>query len=236
MKNESGLQKGSALWGLSQSPCIQQRSSAKHQTGDTVAVTVDNEGRPVVNLPTGEGVAEGIGVGMSGYPFTEASDPAGTIRSAFITLPGQGQLIGFSFSKGLATGITAGKSQAINAAIKAAKEAVAAAKKELDERSPSKVAATIGRYFTEGMAGGIENERAVAALRNASRYAARAAAGVASSMVYHNNQRTVNHNNATSNATVNVEKLYVRDQNDVRSISLELAQLNKMELAARGVR
>ena len=32
------------------------------------------------------------------------------------------------------------------------------------------------------------------------------------------------------------EKLYVRDQNDVRSISLELAQLNKMELAAKGVR
>ena len=47
--------------------------------------------------PIGEGVAEGIGVGMSGYPFTEASELASTIKSAFITLPGQGQLIGFNF-------------------------------------------------------------------------------------------------------------------------------------------
>ena len=173
---------------------------------------------------------------MSGYPFSEASGLAATIKSAFITLPGQIQLIRYNFSKGLATGITAGKSGMINAAIKVAKEAVAAAKRELDERSPSKVAARIGQYFTEGMAGGIESEKAVAAIRNASRYAAKVATGVASNTVYHNNQRTVNHNNATSNATVNVEKLYVRDQNDVRSISLELAQLNKMELAAKGVR
>ena len=65
---------------------------------------------------------------------------------------------GLNFSYGLANGISAGSSAAISAAIAVASSALAAAKRELDERSPSKKTREFGQFFSKGLALGIKDE------------------------------------------------------------------------------
>lgn len=65
--------------------------------------------------------------------------------------------IGVNFSKGLASGITAGKSDVINAAQGVSDSAVNAAKNKLKIKSPSQVMRDeVGKYISLGMASGIE--------------------------------------------------------------------------------
>jgi hypothetical protein len=65
--------------------------------------------------------------------------------------------VGLDMSKGLARGITAGKSSVISAAIAVATAAIAAARATLGIQSPSKVFAEMGTMMMVGMAQGIEN-------------------------------------------------------------------------------
>lgn len=64
---------------------------------------------------------------------------------------------GLNFSIGLANGIAAGRSEVINATIRVAAEGLAAAKRTLDEHSPSKATYKMGRFFDLGMANGISD-------------------------------------------------------------------------------
>ena len=58
---------------------------------------------------------------------------------------------------GLASGISAGNSLAVDAAVNMAKSALAAAKEELGIHSPSRAFMAIGRYIGEGLANGIRD-------------------------------------------------------------------------------
>jgi tape measure domain-containing protein len=62
---------------------------------------------------------------------------------------------GSGMSAGLANGILAGRSNVINAAIKVASDALAAAKRELDSHSPSKKFEKLGRDSDQGLINGL---------------------------------------------------------------------------------
>ena len=90
----------------------------------------------------------------------------GTVRSAVSALMNaaknaanglgsHGYTIGLQFSAGLARGITAGQNGVASAAAQVAKAAAEAAKKNLDVRSPSRVATWIGKMFDTGLAKGL---------------------------------------------------------------------------------
>ena len=64
--------------------------------------------------------------------------------------------IGRNFSSGLASGIRAGQSGVISAAINVAKAAAAAAKSALAIHSPSRVTRELGEYFDLGFIRGVE--------------------------------------------------------------------------------
>lgn len=65
---------------------------------------------------------------------------------------------GVNFDSGLAAGIRAGASQAINAAASVASQALEAAKRALAIRSPSRKMMEVGQYFDQGFVAGMENE------------------------------------------------------------------------------
>lgn len=65
--------------------------------------------------------------------------------------------VGLNMALGLAKGIREGMSEVINAAIEVAREAIIAAKEELDINSPSKVFQEIGKNVDEGLAEGIND-------------------------------------------------------------------------------
>ena len=78
-----------------------------------------------------------------------------------------------------------------------------------------------------------ETEAQARAIQNASRYLTSVAqTGVSSNYAY--DQRRTYNQNAVS--TIQVERLYVRDEQDVRSLAIEIAQLTKRQQAAVGAR
>ena len=111
--------------------------------------------------PTGSDVAAGLGVGMQQYSFDgDTAAVAALIQSSMSSSlsPSEMQSIGKNFSAGLASGILAGRSGVIRAAIEVAKAAAAAAKAALDIHSPSGVTEGFGEYFDLGFVKGIRNE------------------------------------------------------------------------------
>lgn len=69
---------------------------------------------------------------------------------------------GYNMALGLAQGIAAGRSEAVNAARDLASEAVQAAMDVAEIASPSKVMKRIGRWYSEGLAIGIEEDAPLA--------------------------------------------------------------------------
>jgi hypothetical protein len=75
------------------------------------------------------------------------------------TVDGDGKAIGKNLSSGIAVGIRNNKYEAINAAVSAVKDAITAAKKAGEIRSPSRKAAReIGKPFAQGIGVGFEDE------------------------------------------------------------------------------
>ena len=78
----------------------------------------------------------------------------------------------------------------------------------------------------------LESKAQAKIIQNAARYLTGAAqAGVVSSS--YDNRRTYHQDQSV---TIQVDKLYVRDEKDVRSLAIELAQFNKTQYAGMGVR
>ena len=122
--------------------------------------------------PVGADVAAGIGEGaaqydFSGYGATIASNAENAISGS---LQSAGSTAGKMFSAGLASGIGAGRSRVIQAAISVAKAAINAANATLEIKSPSRAMMRAGRYFSEGMAIGIDQaaHNAIAAAKRLS--------------------------------------------------------------------
>ena len=79
----------------------------------------------------------------------------------------------------------------------------------------------------------LESKAQAKIIQNAARYLTGAAqAGIGSNSSY-DNRRTYHQDQSVS---VQVDKLYVRDEKDVRSLAIELAQFNKTQYAGMGVK
>ena len=137
---------------------------------------------------------------------------------------------------GLKAGINAGRFGVIAAMRLAARAAVNSAKAELKIASPSRVFRDeVGRMAMKGLGQGalLESKAQAKVIRNAARFlSGEAQAGVGGSASY-DNRKTYNQQ-ATS--TIHVEKLYVRDEQDIRSLAIEIASLTKRQQRGRGLR
>ena len=103
-------------------------------------------------VPVGTDVAAGVGQGMGEYDFSgDAETMANNAKSASSSaMRSPGNKAGRMFSAGVASGIRAGRSGVVNAAVSVARAAVSAMRSELDINSPSRVTAEIGRYTGKG--------------------------------------------------------------------------------------
>lgn len=107
-------------------------------------------------------LVDGIGKGVAGYEkkLAEIEDiTENEVNNAQTVLnnsvPGF-ETAGYQLSAGTGSGISRGASLAINAAIRMAQQALQAAKRELDIRSPSRKMEEVGRFFDLGLALGID--------------------------------------------------------------------------------
>ena len=137
--------------------------------------------------------------------------------------------------RGLVAGINAGRSGVISAMRSAARAAVNAAKSELKIASPSgtfrdEVGVMTMRGFGEGVVK--ESKAQAKIISNAARYLTTAAQGGIGSVSY-DNRRTYNQN---TTSTIQVDKLYVRDEQDIRSLAVEIATLTRRQQRGKGMR
>ena len=189
--------------------------------------------------PVGSGTAEGIALGMTEYGFaSDASAVAQNLQTALAAVLTATTLrsVGLNAMNGLKAGINAGRFGVIAAMRLAARAAVNAAKAELKIASPSGVFRDeVGRMAMKGLGQGalLESKAQAKVIRNATRYlTGEAQSGFGGSFSY-DNRKTYNQN-ATS--TIQVEKLYVRDEQDIRSLAIEIASLTKRQQRGKGQR
>ncbi|WP_144362359.1 phage tail tape measure protein [Mediterraneibacter gnavus] len=107
----------------------------------------------------GDGLKSGIDSGKKNVESSSKSLGDGAVSGLKgVGMKSEAYDQGLNFSYGLANGISAGSSAAISAAIAVASSALAAAKRELDEHSPSKKTRGFGQFFSKGLALGIKDE------------------------------------------------------------------------------
>ncbi len=144
--------------------------------------------------------------------------------------------IGTNAMAGLKAGINAGRSGVISAMQSAARAAVNAAKKELKIASPSKVFRDeVGSMTMKGFGEGVLQESRVQAriVKNAARYLTGEAKEGTVAFGSTDNRRTYN---STSSVSLTGNNFYVRDEQDIRSIAIEIATLTKRQQRGRGLR
>lgn len=176
---------------------------------------------------------------MSGYSFTTTGSQIGssvtnavsanlnavTLRSA-----------GVNAMAGLTAGITAGRSGVVSAMRSAARAAVNAAKSELKIKSPSRVFRDeVGAMIMKGFGQGVLTESKAQAriIRNAARYLTDEAKEGA---IIHNattNQKTYNQQ---SSVNLSGNTFYVHDEQDIRSLAVEIAALTRRQQHGKGLK
>ena len=137
---------------------------------------------------------------------------------------------------GLRAGIVAGRSGVISAMRSAARAAVNAAKAELKIHSPSEVFEDeVGVMTMRGFGLGVEKEAKEQAkiIRNASRYLTGEARDGAIVSNSNDNRRTYNQN---VSSTIQVQQMVVRDEQDIKSLAVEIATLTRRQQRGRGLR
>ena len=144
--------------------------------------------------------------------------------------------IGTNAMAGLKAGINAGRSGVVSAMQSAARAAVNAAKKELKIASPSRVFRDeIGSMTMKGFGEGVLQESRVQArtIRNAARFLTGEAKEGAIAFGNNDNRKTYNQ---TSSVNLSGNNFYVRDEQDIRSLAIEIAALTKRQQRGRGLR
>ena len=189
--------------------------------------------------PVGRDAALGVGVGMaetdlSSYASATASHVVSALQANLnaSAMRSTGNLA----MAGLAAGIIAGRSRVVSAMRSAANAAVRAAKDTLDIHSPSRVFRDdVGAMAMQGFGEGIlqETEAQAKIIRNASRYLTGEAKSGTIAASSTDNRRTYN-NNVSS--TVQVAQMVVRDEQDIRSLAIEIAALTRRQQRGRGMR
>ena len=144
--------------------------------------------------------------------------------------------IGTNAMAGLKAGINAGRSGVVSAMQSAARAAVNAAKKELKIASPSRVFRDeIGSMTMKGFGEGVLQESRVQArtIRNAARFLTGEAREGAIAFGNNDNRKTYNQ---TSSVNLSGNNFYVRDEQDIRSLAIEIAALTKRQQRGKGLR
>ena len=202
--------------------------------------------------PTGEYVAAGIGAGMLDYDFsTDAASMVTALQTAISTALGEDPLqntiaaalpadslkkIGVNAMTGLKEGITAGRSSVVTAMQTAVQAAVNAAKKALKIASPSRVFRDeVGEMAMKGFGEGILQESKAQAqiVKNAARYLTDEAKEGSIAFGSTDNRKTYNN---TSSVNLSGNNFYIRDEQDVRSLAIEIATLTRRQQRGRGLR
>ena len=187
----------------------------------------------------GTAAAQGLGNAMTAYPMADTGRTlAANMRSAVQPSLNGNTLrsAGVNAMAGLRAGILAGRSGVISAMRTAAREAVNAAKKELKIKSPSQVFRDeVGTMVMRGFGAGVlkESKEQARVIRNASRFLtgeAREGSIVTNSS---DNRKTYN-NNVSS--TIQVQQMVVRDEQDIRSLAVEIATLTRRQQRGKGLR
>ena len=187
----------------------------------------------------GTAAAQGLGSTIAAYPMADTGRTLATnVRSAVQSSLNGNTLrsAGVNAMAGLRAGILVGRSGVISAMRSAAREAVNAAKKELKIKSPSQVFRDeVGVMTMRGFGVGVlkESRKQARVIRNASRFLtgeAREGSIVTNSS---DNRKTYN-NNVSS--TIQVQQMVVRDEQDIRSLAVEIATLTRRQQRGKGLR
>lgn len=189
--------------------------------------------------PIGSSAAAGLASGLAAYDMSSAgSSVSSSVRNAVSSSLTAGSLrsIGVNAMAGLRAGITAGRAGVVSAMQSAARAAVNAAKQELKIASPSKVFRDeVGSMTMKGFGEGVLRESRIQAriVRNAARYLTGEAKEGAVAFGTTDNRRTYN-NSSSVNLTGN--SFYIRDEQDIRSLAIEIASLTRRQQRGRGLR
>lgn len=187
----------------------------------------------------GNSAAEGLASGMTGYSMSgTGSTIASTVRTAIAAnLTGTTlRSVGVNAMAGLKAGINAGRSGVISAMRSAARAAVTAAKSELKINSPSGVFRDeVGRMSMKGFGQGVilESKEQAKVIQNAARFLTGEAKAGSISTTSNDNRRTYNQ---SSNVNLSGNTFYVRDEQDIKALAIEIAALTKRQQRGRGLR
>ena len=189
--------------------------------------------------PSGTTAMAGLAGALSAYDMSGAGTVVSVnVRSALSNSLTAASLksIGTNAMAGLKAGINAGRSGVISAMQSAARAAVNAAKKELKIASPSRVFRDeVGSMTMKGFGEGVLQESRVQAriVKNAARYLTGEAKEGTVAFGSTDNRRTYN---STSSVSLTGNNFYVRDEQDIRSLAIEIATLTKRQQRGRGLR
>ena len=197
-------------------------------------------------VPLGNDVSAGVGQGMTQYSFAgDSSTTASNLMAALsASLAAQRSVvassargIGTAITSGIASGIRSGQSSVIQAAVMAARSALAAAKAALAIHSPSGVFRDeVGLMAMKGMGEGfLEGQKEQARIiRNAARYLTEEARGGIVAGNTRNDNRQTFHSQSSVNLTGN--SFYIRSDQDIHDLAVEIATLTRTEQRGRGLR
>ena len=186
----------------------------------------------------GTAAAQGLSNAMTSYSMAGTGRSlTANVRSAVQSSLNRNTLrsAGVNAMAGLRAGILAGRSGVISAMRSAAREAVNAAKKELKIKSPSQVFRDeVGVMTMRGFGAGVlkESKEQAKVIRNASRFLTGEARE--GSIVQSSDNRKTYNNNVSS--TIQVQQMVVRDEQDVRSLAVEIATLTRRQQRGKGLR
>lgn len=187
----------------------------------------------------GNTAISGLALAMTSYGMTSTgSTIASSIRTAVNASLTSSTLrsAGVNAMAGLKAGINAGRSGVISAMRSAARAAVNAAKSELKIKSPSRVfKEEVGVQTMRGFGLGVLEETKAQAriIRNASRYLSGEAKEGAIAYNTSDNRRTYNQQ---SSVNLSGNTFYVRDEQDIRSLAVEIATLTRRQQRGKGLR
>ena len=187
----------------------------------------------------GNTAMQGLSSTMTAYPMSDTGRAVVTnVRSAVhASLNGNTlRSAGVNAMAGLRAGILAGRSGVISAMRSAAREAVNAAKKELKIKSPSQVFRDeVGVMTMRGFGAGVlkESREQAKVIRNASRFLTGEAQTGAIVQSSSDNRKTYNSN---VSSTIQVQQMVVRDEQDIRSLAVEIAALTRRQQRGKGLR
>lgn len=189
--------------------------------------------------PSGTTAMAGLAGALSAYDMSSTGMTiSGNVKTALSNSLTAASLksIGTNAMAGLKAGINAGRSGVISAMQSAARAAVNAAKKELKIASPSRVFRDeVGSMTMKGFAEGVLQESRVQAhiVKNAARYLTGEAKEGTVAFGSTDNRKTYNN---TSSVNLSGNNFYVRDEQDIRSLAIEIATLTRRQQRGRGLR